>query len=71
MPRIQDSRADMHDFCLRCMPSGEGGRAEFGDLGDGPDGRGNCYNFDVEHPDYHGEGYRCEKCGKTLGKRDN
>lgn len=44
----------------------------YANKGDGPDGRGNCYAYDVEHPDYtDGEEYYCETCKHKLDERDN
>lgn len=71
MPRIYTSASDPVDFCRRCFPSEAGARRTYGAVGDGPDGRGNCFSYDDEHPDYEGEGYRCRNCRKTLGDADN
>jgi hypothetical protein len=72
MPRIYTSANDPMDFCLKCFPKTEAYAEElYGDLGDGPDGRGNCFAYDEEHPNYDGEGYRCTNCGKSLKLKDN
>jgi hypothetical protein len=71
MPRVYDSANDPHDFCKKCFPSEASAQAQFGDVGDGPDGRGNCYGYDAEHPDYDGTDYRCEKCDVALTMLDN
>jgi hypothetical protein len=65
--RIYTSDSNPVDYCRRCFPKNE--EAAFrlhGHDGDGPDGRGNCFAYDTDHPDYTDEGYECEKCGKTL-----
>lgn len=75
MPRIYDSTSSPRDFCMHCFdelfPDEEAARERFGNLGDGPDDRGNCFAFDEEHPDYEGEGYTCENCRRGLSRRDN
>jgi hypothetical protein len=74
MPRIFDSANNPLDFCQKCMPSEAEADEEYGDVaktGEGPDGRGNCFGWDAEHPDYEGTGYRCEKCRKLLTEQDN
>lgn len=71
MPRIYDSRSDPLDFCQDCMPSEAQAQEEYGDLGDGPDKRGNCFGYEAEHPDYDGEDYNCTECGKRLRTEDN
>ena len=40
-------------------------------MGVGPDGRGNCYDYDAEHPPYTDWDYRCHKCGKALTVEDD
>lgn len=72
MPRIYDSRSEPHDFCRRCYPDSE--REAFiiyGHLGDGPDGRGNCFGYDAEHPPYFDTDYRCELCEERLQPEDD
>ena len=71
MPRVCDSTSGPHDFCQGCMPDEEEAREQFGDMGDGPDGRGNCFEYEPEHPDYDGEDYQCELCGVDLYGEDN
>lgn len=71
MPRIYTSCSDPVDFCVKHMPDATKGYKLYGNAGDGPDGRGNCYGYEAEHPDYEHEGYKCEKCGKLLTDRDN
>ena len=72
MPRIYSSCSDPIDFCKRCFPkTEEKAFAEFGNLGDGPDDRGNCFGYDSEHPEYSDTDYTCHKCNKTLTDYDN
>lgn len=70
MPRIYDGHSDPFDFCKRCFPSEEEALAAYG-AGEGPDGRGNCFGWNAEHPDYQGEKYRCCSCGRLLRDGDN
>ena len=72
MPRIYTSANDPIDFCQRHFPKTEAeAEARYGNLGDGPDGRGNCFAYDAEHPNYGGEDYRCHDCRKELTEKDN
>ena len=71
MPRIRASDNDPLDFCLKCFPEEKHAEEDFGSVGDGPDGRGNCYFYDDDHPDYGGEDYHCRSCNKLLNSRDN
>lgn len=71
MSRVYTSTNDPMDFCRKCFPAEEAAKKMYGDLGDGPDGRGNCFGWDAEHPDYQGEDYRCVICGTRLRSRDN
>ena len=68
--RIRTSANDPLDFCARHAP-GPVLAARRYDSGqpDGPDGRGNCYVYDDEHPDYDGE-HRCAICRCVLGDHD-
>lgn len=66
MPRIYTSASDPIDFCVKHMPDATKGCKLYGNVGDGPDGRGNCYG-----PPYEDEDYRCEKCKKLLTGRDD
>lgn len=69
MPRIYTSQSDALDFCVQCFPMRESEAfAEYGDRGDGPDGRGNCFSWNDEHPDYGGDDYRCHGCGCRLSE---
>jgi hypothetical protein len=71
VPRIYDSQSNPLDFCKPCFPSEEDAEEEYGNVGDGPDGRGNCFGYNDEHPPYEYEDYVCENCGAELKARDN
>ena len=72
MPRIYDSQSEPHDFCLRCFPKTEElAFKKYGNLGDGPDGRGNCFGYDEDHPPYAETDYRCQTCNKLLTEKDD
>lgn len=71
MPRIYTSASDPLDFCMRCFPDEIEAKAQYGNVGDGPDERGNCFGWDCAHPDYAAEDYRCHKCNKRLKEIDN
>lgn len=72
MPRIYTSANDPLDFCRKCFPKTEdAAKEEFGDVGEGPDGRGNCFDYDAFHPDYEGLGYKCCSCRKELTEEDD
>lgn len=64
--RIYTSADDPLDFCVGCMPSPDEAREEFGDIGDGPDDRGNCFDYDVAHPAYDDDIYVCYRCRTKL-----
>ncbi|WP_316196675.1 hypothetical protein [Bradyrhizobium sp. SZCCHNS3053] len=68
--RIYTSQNDPIDFCGECAPDSDEAEQLYANLGDGPDGRGNCYGYDDDHPSYEGEGYRCSKCGVELKDDD-
>ena len=72
MPRIYTSANDPVDYCIDCFPISHA-RAflRHGYDGDGPDGRGNCFGYDAEHPPYDGEDYRCHNCGRLLRGLDD
>lgn len=71
MPRIYTSANDPLDFCQKHFPkTEEAAREEYGNLGDGPDGRGNCFDYDAAHPTYDGNGYSCVECKKPLNDHD-
>lgn len=71
MPRIYDSTSSPLDFCKECFPTADDAEERFGAVGDGPDGRGNCYDYNSDHPPYQFEDYVCYDCGRSLTKRDN
>jgi hypothetical protein len=71
MPRIYTSRNDPVNFCRKCFPEEKKASEMYENLGDGPDGRGNCFAYDAAHPDYSGEEYKCAKCRKLLDDSDN
>lgn len=75
MPRIYSSCNDPLDFCQKCFPKEEGADEEFGNTektGEGPDGRGNCYTYDADHPSYEEVwDYSCYECGKLLTEEDD
>lgn len=71
MPRIYSSVSDPVDFCKDCFPDEDDATDQYGNVGDGPDGRGNCFGYNADHPPYEGEGYTCEVCNKLLGEEDN
>jgi hypothetical protein len=71
MPRIYTSASDPIDFCRRHFPTKELALKKYGNLGDGPDGRGNCFGYEAEHPPYEDESYRCTVCKNLLDEGDN
>jgi len=72
MPRLTASNANVYDFCVECFPTYKQAVEGYGDLGDGPDERGNCFFMDdEEHPTYEYTDYKCEICGKPLTQEDN
>ena len=71
MPRIYTSANDPLDFCQDCFPTEEDAMAEYGNVGDGPDRRGNCFGWDAEHPSYDETDYLCMTCKRTLTEEDN
>ncbi len=71
MPRIYTSANDPLDFCWECFPDEASAEEEFGDVGDGPDGRGNCFAWDADHPNYDECDYHCHDCKESLETEDN
>lgn len=70
--RIYTSESIPVDFCRDCFPSEEEALKEYGNLGDGPDDRGNCFCYDDwGHPPYEETDYKCECCGEKLTEEDN
>jgi hypothetical protein len=66
MPRIYESNSDPLDFCRAHFPTRKVAEELYGHSGDGPDGRGDCFDYDSDHPDYDSDEYRCERCGVVL-----
>ena len=71
MPRIYTSASDPIDFCKKHFPGKAKAKARYGALGDGPDGRGTCFDHNADHPPYEDEDYRCADCGKVLTASDD
>ena len=71
MPRVYASNNDPIDFCAGCFPTEAVAIHVFGNHGDGPDGRGNCFEYDASHPGYDGEDYKCANCNKPLTEADD
>ena len=73
MPRIYTSASDPVDFCRHCFPHLEEAQEDYGleAEGEGPDGRGDCFDYEADHPPYADEGYSCEVCGAELWERDD
>jgi hypothetical protein len=73
MPRLTDSNSGPIDFCLGCFPA-EGEAAERYQFEVKPtanDGRGDCFEYECDHPDYECDDYTCHMCGCELTRRDN
>ena len=71
MPRIYTSESDPIDFCEGCMPDEFTAVKVYNTLGDGPDGRGNCFEYEAEHPPYEDTDYKCDICGEVLTNYDD
>jgi len=71
MPRIYNSASEPLDFCKECFPPEDEATELYGNVGDGPDNRGNCFDYDSDHPMYGGLDYTCETCGKELTDDEN
>lgn len=72
MPRLYSSANDPIDFCKRCFPASEKAAfIRYGNRGDGPDDRGNCFSYNDYHPPYEDIDYICETCSKKLTANDN
>ena len=69
MPRIYTNNP--YDFCKRCFPTHSKTEQQYSSVGEGPDGRGNCYDYGADHHCYSGENYRCCVCKKPLKEDDN
>lgn len=68
--RVSASNADRFDFCRIHRISEATAVKRYGNVGDGPDGRGNCFDYDEEHPDYETGGIVCAVCGRELTDAD-
>lgn len=81
--RIHDSESNPIDLCKCCAPWDEKeAKEKYGNGPDGPDGRGNCFEYDAEHPWffngwndkaddwYADDGYDCAECGSRLTQKD-
>lgn len=73
MPRIYASNNDPIDFCKGCFPKSDREVLPYQleAMGEGPDGRGDCFGYDCDHPTYEYEDYDCDKCGRRLTGRDD
>jgi hypothetical protein len=79
MPRIIQSNGDPLDFCIECFMDEyvcdeDVARELYGNeelTGSGPDGRGNCFAWDAEHPTYDDNDCRCTLCGAVLTSDDD
>lgn len=69
MPRITASNNDSYDFCRQCYRKRKD-KTMYQEMGDGPYGRGNCYEVNSEHPHYESNGYRCDGCYARLTEYD-
>ena len=69
--RVITSENYFYDFCQDHRPRETLAKNLFDSGDEGPDGRGNCYAYDAEHPPYdRGEYYYCFVCGELLGDGD-
>ena len=68
--RIYTTSSSPLDYCRLCAPADTPGTKLAHTDGPGPDGRGDCYGYDAEHPDYDGEFYRCHQCRRPLTQGD-
>lgn len=74
MPRVYTSCSDPLDFCTRHFPPEHVAMKRYGNVlrtGDGPDGRGNCFGYECEHPPYEETDYKCHICHKRLTGEDD
>jgi hypothetical protein len=66
MPRLRNTQSDPIDLCCSCWLPEAKAFEQYGHGPDGPDGRGNCYTYDDDAPDYDEAGYICENCRRPL-----
>lgn len=64
--RIYASNNDPIDFCDTCSPNETEALERFGNWGDGPDNRGDCFAYDADHPSYDENDYFCFGCHVAL-----
>lgn len=70
--RIYTAANDPLDFCRDCGPKSEDeARRLYGLVGEGPDGRGNCFAYRADHPRYDGNDYQCHDCRRDLTDEDD
>ena len=58
-------------FCQKCFPTENITTQKYGNIGDGPDNRGNCFEYDASHPACEYEGYHCCNCKRLLTEKDD
>lgn len=71
MPRIYTSTNDPLDFCHNCFPDYAWAEELYGNVGSGPDDRGNCFDYDADHPSYDEMEYSCCECHAPLTGSDD
>lgn len=71
MPRIYNKQSDPIDFCNKHFPNENDAIKKYDVGDDGPDGRGDCFAYEADHPDYDTTDYTCEICNKKLTSKDN
>jgi hypothetical protein len=73
MPRVYAGNNDPIDYCQQHFPDQAAAQQLHGVqlTGEGPDGRGDCFEHDAAHPDYEGLGYSCATCGVELTADDD
>jgi hypothetical protein len=70
MPRVYNGQSDPIDFCKKCFPPEDVAREVYGE-GEGPDDRGNCFDYESDHPSYNECDYKCAICRKPLTEKDD
>lgn len=70
MPRLFTSKNEPMDFCRHCWPDLATAERHFATGEEGPDGRGDCFDYDTEHPPYDDEIYTCCACECDLNEDD-
>lgn len=69
--RIYTSTDEALDYCNECGITEDEAIEQWGNIGDGSNGRGNCFEYDGTHPDYDDCEYYCQCCGERLTSKDN